>query len=289
MFSRCRKHQQGIGQPLALALVLLIAFTISNSFAGGKPILRIAADPNILPFSYERLEGFENKIATLVANELGADVQYVWHAQRRGFFRETLKAGRCDLVMSVPAGFDMALTTRPYYRSSYVFVYPRGKEASLSSLDDPRLRSARVGIQLVGNAGVDTPPAHALARRGIITNVVGLTLYCDYREENPPARIVESVARGDLDIAVVWGPMAGYFARKSSVPLEIIPVTPDSDPPLRYAFNIAMGVRKKDKALREQLNEILDRKQHEIDAILADYGVPCLPVEKHAERAERRD
>jgi quinoprotein dehydrogenase-associated probable ABC transporter substrate-binding protein len=270
-------------------MLLWAAFTISSSTADDKPLLRIAADPNNLPFSNERLEGFENKIASIIANEMGADIQYIWHAQRRGFFRETLKEGRCDLVMSVPAGFDMALTTRPYYRSSYVFVYPRGKELSLSSLDDPRLRSERVGIQLVGNDGVDTPPAHALARRGIVTNVVGFTLYGDYREENPPARIVESVAKGDVDIAVVWGPLAGYFAKKSSVPLEIVPVTPASDPPLRYAFNIAMGVRKQDKALRARLNEILDRKQHEIDAILADYGVPCLPVEKRGERTERRD
>jgi quinoprotein dehydrogenase-associated probable ABC transporter substrate-binding protein len=264
-------------QPFVLGLLLLWAgFIIANASAAEKPLLRIAADPNNLPFSNERLEGFENKIASIIANEMGADIQYIWHAQRRGFFRETLKEGRCDLVMSVPAGFDLALTTRPYYRSSYVFVYPRGKELSLSSLDDPRLRSERIGIQLVGNDGVDTPPAHALARRGIVTNVVGFTLYGDYREENPPARIVESVAKGDVDIAVVWGPLAGYFAKKSSVPLEIVPVTPASDPPLRYAFNIAMGVRKQDKALRAKLNEILDRKQHEIDTILADYGVPCL-------------
>lgn len=267
-----------------LSFLTLIA---TSAFAEDKPLLRIAADPNNLPFSNERLEGFENKIAAMVAADLGREIRYTWRAQRRGFFRETLKSGDCDLVMSVPAGFDMALTTKPYYRSSYVFVYPVRK--TVSSLDDPFLRQAKVGIQLVGADGMDTPPAHALARRGIITNIVGFTLYGDYAEENPPARIVESVAQGTIDVGLVWGPLAGYFAKKASVPLGLSPLLPVSEPPLRYAFSISMGVRKKDQALRDRLNEIISARQKEIDAILRDFSVPCLPLEpKETKTADLR-
>jgi mxaJ protein len=258
--------------------IALLAFTSLNPRAWDRPVLRIAADPNNLPFSNERLEGFENKIAALVGKELGAEIQYEWRAQRRGFFRETLKSGICDLVMSAPAGFDMALTTTPYYRSTYVFVSAK-TQPLITSLDDPLLHSLRVGVQLIGDDGFDTPPAHALAKRGIVTNVVGFTLYGDYREQNPPARIVEAVASGEVDIALVWGPLAGYFANKSTLPLRVLPIIPAVDPPLRYAFSIAMAVRRKDPALRDRLNEVIDRRRGEIDAILAQYGVPCLPIE----------
>src|SRR4051812_33001916 len=173
-------------------LVLLVTLTNPTSSAAdpapSRRVLRIAADPNNLPFSNERREGFENKIADLLAQELVAEIEYTWHAQRRGFFRETLKDGNCDLVLGVPNHFERALTTQPYYRSSYVFVFRTDSGLSLQSLDDPALRGLRIGVQLVGNDGADTPPAHALARRGIITNMVGFTLYGNYRDPNPPAR-----------------------------------------------------------------------------------------------------
>src|SRR4051794_21074318 len=130
-------------------------------------ILRIAADPNNLPFSNERLEGYENKIAALIGRELHAEIQYTWRAQRRGFFRETLKAGDCDLVMGVPIGIERALTTKPYYRSSYVFVQKKAEGPVFESLEDPRLRRVKIGVQLIGDDGANTPPAHALASRGI--------------------------------------------------------------------------------------------------------------------------
>ncbi|HEX8078524.1 MAG TPA: substrate-binding domain-containing protein [Chthoniobacterales bacterium] len=242
-----------------------------------KRVLRITADPNNLPFSNERREGFENKIAELIARELDANLQYSWRAQRRGFFRETLKEDRCDLVLGVPAHFDMALTTAPYYRSSYVFVYRKDKGLSIRSLDDPVLRNLRIGIQMIGNDGRNTPPAHALASRGVIDNVVGYTVYGDYAEENPPARIVDAVVKGDVDVAIVWGPLGGFFAKKSDVPLEVKPVEPAADPHLPFTFSIALGVRKNDKTLRDELDAILTRKRDEIEAILDDYQVPRVP------------
>src|SRR5436190_17452190 len=192
MFSPFKtKFVKGFLTPLNLAVsASVLAFqpcqSADNVSQGAitQPVLRIAADPNNLPFSNERLEGFENKIANLVARELKAEVQYLWRAQRRGFFRETLKTGDCDLVLGVPVGFQQALTTVPYYRSSYAFVYRRDSGLDLKSLDDPRLRALRIGVQLVGDDGANTPPAHALAIRGLVTNIVGYTLYGDYRQAN---------------------------------------------------------------------------------------------------------
>ncbi|HEV2804722.1 MAG TPA: substrate-binding domain-containing protein [Chthoniobacterales bacterium] len=241
---------------------------------GTRRVLRVTSDPNNLPFSNEKREGFENKIAELIAKELNAELQYSWRAQRRGFFRETLKEDRADLVLGVPAHFDLALTTAPYYRSSYVFVYRRDRNLHLQSLDDPALHKLKIGVQMIGNDETNTPPAHALAHRGIVDNVVGYTLYGDYRDPNPPARIVDAVVKGEIDVAVVWGPLAGYFAKHASAPLEVVPVSPAADPNLPFTFSIAMGVRKADKPLRDEIDAVVHRKHKEIDAILDEYGVP---------------
>jgi mxaJ protein len=239
-----------------------------------KAVLRVTADPNNLPFSNQRREGFENKIAELIASELDLNLDYSWRVQRRGFFRETLKENRADLVLGVPAHFEMALTTMPYYRSSYVFVYRKDRGLNLHSLDDPSLRKLKIGVQLIGSDGVNTPPAHALANRGIIDNVVGYTVYGDYSQDNPPARIVEAVAKGEIDVAIVWGPVGGYFAGKQKVPLVVAPVSPAADPHLPFTFSIAIGVRQENKDLRNEINEILARKKPQIEAILDQYGVP---------------
>lgn len=242
-----------------------------------KPTLRVTADPNNLPFSNERREGFENKIAELLAKELDVNLEYSWRAQRRGFFRETLKENRADLVLGVPAHFDMAVTTQPYYRSSYTFVYRKDRDLNIQSLDDPRLRRLKIGVQMIGNDGVNTPPAHALANRGIVDNVVGYTVYGDYSQENPPARIVEAVAKCEIDLAIVWVPVAGYFAQHAAVPLVVTPITPAVDPNLPFTFEIAVGLRKGEKDLCHRINQILAQKKTEIDAILQRYGVPRVP------------
>ena len=250
------------------------AISVVNLFAADQPVLRVAADPNNLPFSNDRGEGFENKIAELIARELHCKLEYRWRAQRRGFFRETLKNGDGDLVLGVPTHFDMALTTAPYYRSSYVFVTRADRQIHVASLDDPQLRKLKVGVQLIGNDGADTPPAHALATRGIVENVRGFTLYGDYARQNPPARIIEAVANGDVDVAIVWGPLAGFFAKQSQIALELTPVTPDKDGALRFAFDVSFGVKKSECQLKDQLDKFLTEYREEIDRILDDYNVP---------------
>jgi mxaJ protein len=237
--------------------------------------LRVCADPNNLPYSNERQEGFENRLAELVARDLGAEVRYTWWAQRRGFLRNTLNAGECDVVIGLPASMEMVLTTRPYYRSTYVFVSRRDRRLTLASFDDEDLRSLRVGVQLVGDDGANSPPAHALSRRGMIRNVVGYSVYGDYASENPPARIITAVAAGDIDVAVAWGPLAGYFGARQAVPLELVPVSPQIDQPfLPFVFDMSMAVRRGNVELRDRLDTILVNRRREIDAILREYGVP---------------
>jgi len=242
-----------------------------------KPAFRVCADPNNLPFSNEALAGFENKLADLVAAEFHEPVAYVWHAQRRGFIRETLNAKRCDVVMGVPSAYDLVETTRPYYRSSYVFVSRVDRNIDIQSIKDPRLHDLKVGVQLIGDDGFNTPPAHALAEQGIVDNVVGFPVYGDYRRPNPPAAIVEAVERGDVDIAAVWGPLAGYFARQSPVPLTVKTMTDtESFRPLLFQFDIAIGVRKGDDERRARLDAILAEKRPEIEALLKSYGIPLV-------------
>jgi len=254
-----------------IAIALIWTMTVCDRRV---PPLRVCADPNNLPFSNDRGEGFENKIAELLAADRHARVEYTWWAQRRGFFRNTLSAGTCDVVMGIPTATGVALTTRPYYRSMYVFVSRADRGLRLGSLDDPRLRALRIGVQMIGDDFNNTPPAHALAARGLRENVVGYSVYGDYRQPHPLSRIVDAVADGAIDAAVVWGPEAGYFARHAAVAMTIAGVTPQSDRALPFTFDISMGVRKRDVTLRDELNEFLVRRRAEIDGILAAFGVP---------------
>lgn len=242
-----------------------------------RRVLRVCADPNNLPFTNRAGEGFENELAVLVARELDADVEYTWWAQRRGFVRNTLRAGSCDVIMGMPSSMELALTTRPYYRSSYVFVTPRDGAAVPASLDDSLLRRVTVGVQVIGDDYSNSPPAHALARRGIVGNVRGYSVYGDYAQPNPPAEIVRAVADGEVDVAVVWGPLAGYFAGRQARALRLSPVSPQIDLPfLPMVFDISMGVRREDVLLREELDGVIERRAAEIEALLDRYGVPRL-------------
>jgi mxaJ protein len=237
-------------------------------------VLRVCADPNNLPFSNQREQGFENRLVRLIAGELKARVEYTWWAQRRGFVRQTITAGACDIIPGVPAQFDRTLVTAPYYRSSYVFVSRRDRHMSLSSFDDQPLRTLRVGVQLVGEDGQNTPPAHALAARQIVSNVVGYTLYGDYLQPNPPARIVDAVANGEIDVAIVWGPLAGYFARRQQVPIDLAPVAPVADPATPVAFDISVGIARRQPELRDEIDLALARRRADVERLLDDYGVP---------------
>jgi mxaJ protein len=265
------------GRLLAAALVLGASGAMSATGAGapGLPAeLRVCADPNALPYSNAQGQGFENVIVELLAHELGRPVRYAWWAQRRGFVRQTLQAGQCDVIPGVPAGFVPTLNTAPYYRSSYVFVQRADATRPVRSLDDPALRELRIGVQLVGADGTNPPPAHALSRRGIVDNVRGYPVYGDYREPNPAAAIISAVADGSVDVALVWGPLAGYFARRAPVPLTLAPVTPPADPPLTFVVDIAMGVRQEDRTLRDALDAALARRRADIARVLDAFGVP---------------
>ncbi len=258
---------------LPLSLLLLL------SGAAPRGALRVCADPNSLPFSNSAREGFENKIAELIGRELHKPVEYIWWAQRRGFVRNTLTAGSCDLVVGTASGVEMLATTRPYYKSTYVFVSRHDRGLGIASLNDPRLKQLRIGVQLVGDDFANTPPAHALANRGMTQNVVGFTVYGDYRQPHPASQIVDAVANGSVDVAIVWGPLAGYFAKQSAVPLDIVPVQPRVDLPyLPFVFDIAMGVRRGDSTFRASIDDIIERRHASIDSILATYGVPRVDV-----------
>jgi len=273
-----------ISTALICALICLLYISPAGAQATKPPApskastgFRVCADPENLPASNQKLEGFENKIAAVMAKELGMTLSYVWWGQRRGFIRNTmnatLKEGRCEVMIGVPKGYDLVETTRPYYRSTYVFVYPKGKGLQIKSLDDPILKKLRIGVHLLGDDYENPPPVHALSQHGIVGNVVGFDTF--YSRENPPDKIIEAVAGGKIDVAIVWGPAVGNFVVHHRVPMEMIPV-PSGKGDLPFAFDIAMGVKKGDEALRTRVQAALDRKQSEIANILKDYGVPLL-------------
>ena len=262
---------------LRLAALALVALGLAAGAArAGEPpgTLRVCADPNNLPFSNAQGEGFENRIARLIAADLGVGLAYTWWAQRRGFIRNTLNARACDLVVGVPADDELTLTTRPYYRSSYVAL-ARDPGLRVAGLDDPVLRQVRIGVQIIGDDFANTPPAHGLSRRGMVENVRGYLVYGNYAEASPSAAIVRAVALSEVDVALVWGPLAGYFAAREKPPLALTPLAAGGGD-LPFEFAIAMGVRRHDQALRDRLNEVLERRAPEIDRILAEYHVPRL-------------
>jgi mxaJ protein len=237
-------------------------------------VLRVCADPNNLPFSDRALGGFENRLAELAARDLHRRVAYYWQPQRRGFVRTTLNAGRCDVVIGVPTSSDVVRVTRPYYRSSYVFVSRRGRAPRLSSFDDPRLRRLRIGIPIVGDDGGNPPPAQALAVRHIVDNVRGYPVYGDYSRPRPSWGVLDALLDNEVDVAVAWGPLAGYFARQAAAPIDVVPVAGPADPALPFAFDMSMGVRRDDSALAAALDQVIARHRREIRQILAGYGVP---------------
>ena len=242
----------------------------------GEPVLRVCSDPNNLPFSNRAGEGFEDALAKLVARELGMRVEHYYWAQRRGFFRNTLKAHKCDVVMGVPSDLDMLATTAPYYRSGYVFVTRSELSPPIRSLSDRRLRELRVGVPVVGDDYQNPPPVHALSRRGIVSNVVGFSVFGDYREDSPPLDLVRAVEQGKIDVALAWGPQAGFVARHSSRGLTLTPVVPAHDGPYPFVFEISMGIRHGDDALKTQLDAVLAKNRKNIERLLHDYGVPLM-------------
>lgn len=233
--------------------------------------LRVCADPDNMPFSNSRGEGFENRILQLVAKDIGADLTYVWGNERRATAIEVLHKGRCDLVPSTIADAHGVAVTAPYMRSSYAFVT---REGEIRSFDDPRLRDFRIGVQSVGDEAV-TPPVEALLHRGLNANIRPYTLHGNAADPNTAGSIVRAVAMKDIDAAVLWGPFAGYFASQQETPLTVTPVVAAArDPPMRFA--IAMATREQDIGLRDAVDLALSKNRTAIGRILSDYGVPLL-------------
>jgi mxaJ protein len=267
-----------------MVVVLLAAVAASGAPARAQEAwdLRVCADPSTLPYSDQRQEGFENKLAELAARKLGARLSYHWFPQsgRMGtFLRESLREGRCDVVMGIVQGYPLLLTTRPYYRSTYVFVTRTDRHLNVRSFDDPLLKRVRIGVEMIGFESTNTPPVQALGNRGIRTNLVPYHMLVDYGNPYRLGTIVDAVATGEVDVAVVWGPIAGYFAKRERIPLDLVPVSPAIDAPmLPMVYSISMGVRRGDDALRDRLDRFIEANQKDIDAILREYGVPLLSL-----------
>ena len=268
MSSRCRDAVVGLLAATGVAL----APALQASEAPDE--LRVCADPANLPYSSADESGFENRIARMLADELHARLRYAWEPQGRGFVRKTIGAGLCDVFIGVPAGFERVATTRPYYRSTYAFVSRHERALRVRSFDDPRLRTLTIGIQVTGDDYDNPPAAHALAARHLTDNVRGFPVYGDYSQPDPQRDLVDAVADGHIDLAVMWGPQAGYFARQERVALDVTPVDARPAGNLVFAFDIARGVRKSDEPLRASLDRALARHAATIRQILAAYGVP---------------
>lgn len=232
--------------------------------------LRVCADPANIPFSDQKSEGFENKIADLLAKELGVPVTYTWFPQAIGFVRNTLGVGVCDLVIGAAQGEELMQNTNHYYRSSYVMVVKPGSGLeNLESLDDPRLKDKKIGV-IAG-----TPPATVMAMNGLMGKAHPYPLTVDRRFDAPAEKMVAEIVSGDIDVGILWGPMGGYYAMKAQPKLIVIPMVKETKGP-RMTYRITMGMRRNEPEWKNQLNELIAKKQHEINAILLSFGVPLL-------------
>jgi quinoprotein dehydrogenase-associated probable ABC transporter substrate-binding protein len=232
--------------------------------------LRVCADPANMPFSNEKGEGFENKIAEIVAAELKVPIEYIWFPQATGFIRQTLFAKRCDVVMGYAQGDELVLNTNAYYRSVYALVYRRG--AGLDGVDrlaDPRLKDKRLGV-IAG-----TPPSTTMAALGLIVHAKAYPLFVDRRHEAPAERMMADIRSGEIDAGILWGPMAGYFAANDGEKLEVVPLLKETVGP-RLAYRITFGVRQQEDDWKRELNALIAKLQGTFDAVLLQYGVPML-------------
>jgi len=233
-------------------------------------VLRVCADPRNLPFSNERGEGFENKLAELLATKLQKKLDYTYFPQATGFVRVTLGAHRCDLIMGFPQGDDMVQVTNPYYRTAYALVARVGGGLDdVSTLSDPRLKGKHLGVV----AG--TPPATYLATYGLVADAKPYPLTIDTRVDSSAEAMIGDITSGAVDAGILWGPLAGYYAKRANPALHVTLLTREaSGPPMVY--RIAMGVRYADQNWKRQLNRLIQENQADISRILLDYGVPLL-------------
>jgi mxaJ protein len=267
---------QRICVSLVVGFALGVLAPLETDVQGTEPRdLRVCADPDNLPYSNEQLEGFENKIAALIAQDLGAKLTYTWWPHQRGLIRRTLNEGRCDVLIGIPKGFDPVLWTKPYYRTAYVIAYVKGRGPEIASLDDPSLAQVKIGVH------VNTPPHDALAQRGITgDNVTAYRLFHTPQAHPQESlnQILEDLLAAKIDIAFVWGPFAGYYAKKRSAQLQLMPLR-GGGPATPFTFDISMGVRKGERALKAELEEVLDKDAGAIRMILEEFGVPLVIAE----------
>jgi quinoprotein dehydrogenase-associated probable ABC transporter substrate-binding protein len=265
---------------IALSLLLPIFWAVGNAAAQTRgdgsielvdpKVLRVCADPRDLPFSDEAGEGFENKIAELLAQKLGKTLTYEYYPGSTGFVRKTLNAYRCDVIMGMPQGDDIVQGTNPYYRTTYALVSKRGGGLdTVDSLEDPLLRNKRIGIV----AG--TPPATNLAVNGLLGNIKSYPLVVDTRVDAPASAMMDDLEAGRIDVAILWGPIAGYLAKQAKTPVKVTPLVKETSGP-RMIYRIGMGVRHADQEWKRLLNKLITENQAEINHILASYGVPLL-------------
>jgi len=257
-------------------LFAAISFSFAQDVAETPPsdsAFTVCADPADLPFSNKELEGFENKIAAIVTEGLNVKLKFYWWPNQRGLVRNTLNMNLCHVLIGVPTDYDLVLTTKPYYRTTYVLTYRLDQKIDIKSLDDPILKKLRIGMH------VNAPPSEILTQNGLMDNVVGYSPFYDPEShpEDYPGKIVEDLLSGKLDVVIVWGPVAGYFVAKKNAPLRIIPIE-SSNTVIPMAFNFSMGVRKEHKDLKQKLEKILDEKKSEIVKVLEEYGVPLLEI-----------
>jgi mxaJ protein len=251
-------------------------------------LIRVCADPDNMPSSNDKGEGYENKLAELIAKELNSKLTYVWYPTRRGYFR-ILNGMYCDMALEAPAGLDMTGVTKPYFRSGYVFVARQGSGLEdIKSLADPRLKKLKIGVNMYTSDAENSPPAMALSRYGVVGNLKGYFTF--FSEQERPEDIIKGVANKDVDIAIAWGPLAGYFTKQLAAPLTLTPLpAKDSLSDIPFQYNMGIAVRRKDKEFRDSLQAVLERRKPEIDAILKDYNVPTLPIVTEPEEKSAAD
>jgi mxaJ protein len=277
--NRCRRFFA----TLSVAGFLALPFSAwAADEAQEEKVLRVCQDPNNLPFSHRNLSGFENKIAELFAKDLGWKIEYTWYPQRMGFIRNTLKGKepnserfKCDLVTSVASGFDLGLATKPYYRSTYSMAYVKDRGLDeIKSPDDLLKLNAEKRKKLRIGVFARSPAVDWLLKNDLVEQMVPFQPQTGDPEQYPGEIIEKELAAGNIDVAIAWGPITGYFAKKSSVPMVTVPFTSTPENPVQ--FSIAMGVRYGEKAFKEQIDKLIEKNQAKIQAILAEYGVPVV-------------
>jgi quinoprotein dehydrogenase-associated probable ABC transporter substrate-binding protein len=291
MGSAAPKREQTFMQKTVLALLALIIGGLSGATATiaaegntadlvNRRVLRVCADPANMPFSNKDAQGFENKIAEIVADELKLKIEYRYLPQSLGFVRQTLAAKRCDLIVGTVQGEELVLNTNHYYRSTYALIYKPGTGLDgVTTLSDPKMKGKRVGIQ------IGAPSGDLVARAGLMGSARPYRLIVDRRFESPAEEMMADIRKGEIDAAVLWGPMAGYYATRGGDTLLVVPLIKDKD--TRTEFRITMGVRQTDHAWKRQLNQIISKRQPDIDKVLLEYGVPLIDEQDKAITAPR--